>query len=66
MPRKRKLNRFNDPGPFMQNQGLTPEQIKGVELQNKAFDLAAKGDYSLGIKIGIFSESALEEDNDSN
>ena len=63
---RKKLNRFNTPGPFLQRKDLTPEQIKGVELQNKAFDLAEEGDYSLGVEIGIFPESVLKKNKKQN
>ena len=61
MAKKRQINRFNDPGPFMQNEGLTPEQIKGVELQNKAFRESYEGDYTLGVELGLFPKSALKK-----
>ena len=64
--KKTKINRFNNSGPFLQRKGLTPEQIERVELQNKAFKEAGEGDYRLGVEIGIFSESALKKNNNSN
>ena len=64
--KRKKLNRFNTPGPFLQRKDLTPEQIKRVELQNKAFRMSAEGDPSLGIEIGIFSESEVEKYKTSN
>ena len=54
-------NRWNTPGPFMQDQDLTEEQIEQTDLMVKAFELADEGDYSLGIEIGIFCESELKK-----
>ena len=67
MAKKPEYNRFNTPGPFMQDQDLTEEQIKRTDLMMKAQEMAEDhGDFSLGVKLGMFSESVLEEDNDSN
>ena len=65
MAKKRQINRFNDSGPFMQNEGLTPEQIKGVELQNRAFKESYEGDYTLGVELGLFPEYALKRNKKS-
>ena len=54
-------NRWNTPGPFMQDQDLTPEQIRKSDLMMKAMDLADEGDFTLGIEIGLFSESELKK-----
>ena len=54
-------NRWNTPGPFMQDEDLTPEEIEKSDLMMKAMKLANEGDYSLGIEIGIFSESELKK-----
>ena len=59
--KRKKLNRFDNSGPFLQMQGLTPKQIERVKLQNKAFRMAAEGDYSLGEEIGIFPKSDVKE-----
>ena len=56
-------NRWNTPGPFMQDQDLTKEQIEKSDLMVKAFELANEGDYSLGEEIGIFPKSDAEEEN---
>ena len=61
MAKKRQINRFNDPGPFMQRSDLTPEQIKRVELQNRAFKEALNGDNTLGVELGLFPKSALKK-----
>ena len=66
MAKKRQINRFNDPGPFMQRSDLTPEQIKRVELQNRAFKEARNGDNTLGVELGIFPKSALKKNKKSN
>ena len=65
--KKTKINRFNNSGPFMQDKDMTKAQIKRTDLMMKAQEMAEDhGDFSLGVKLGMFSESVLEEDNDSN
>ena len=61
MAKEEVYNRWNTPGPFMQDQDLTPEQIRKSDLMMKAMDLADEGDFTLGIEIGLFSESELKK-----
>ena len=59
-------NRWNTPGPFMQDEDLTPEQIRKSDLMMKATKLADEGDYTLGVEVGIFPKSALKRNKKTN
>ena len=66
MAKEPAYNRWNTPGPFMQDQDLTEEQIEQSDLKMKAFKLADEGDFRLGVELGLFPKSRLEENKTSN